>query len=85
MPVVRLVWCKGARIELLAQNNIRPQDRQLELRAWSAEPEGWFGVLVDPIPGTPPALVSIDSARTLDDRRQAESIVRRKLWKDPRP
>jgi hypothetical protein len=63
MPVVRLVWCKGGRIEILNQGGVRSSDRQLELRAWSAEPDGWMGVLIDPKPGTPPALVYIDSVR----------------------
>lgn len=63
LPYLRLVWYKGGRIELLTQAALRAEDRRLELRAWSAEPEGWIGLLVDPSPNTPATLVRIDSAR----------------------
>lgn len=66
LPVVRLLWAKGGRLEILTQTDVRASDHRLELRAWSAEPEGWIGVLIDPNPGTPPAIVHIDSARNVE-------------------
>lgn len=66
LPIVRLVWYKGGRIEILSQSSVRTSDHRLELRAWSAEPDGWIGILIDPTPNTPSALVHIDSARLTD-------------------
>ncbi len=66
LPCIRLVWYKGGRLELLTQAPLRAEDARLELRAWSAEPEGWIGILVDPGANTPDALVRIDSARVAD-------------------
>ncbi|MFT3829230.1 MAG: hypothetical protein QM691_05925 [Opitutaceae bacterium] len=63
LPCIRLVWYKGGRLELLTQAPLRAEDGKLELRAWSAEPEGWIGILVDPGANTPDTLVRIDSAQ----------------------
>jgi hypothetical protein len=47
VPTVRIVWCKGGRLQVLQQGGL-PPDGILDFRAWCAEPGGWIGVLLDP-------------------------------------
>jgi hypothetical protein len=50
LPAIRVFWCKGGRLQIESQAPLREADRQMEFRAWSAEPGGWFGILVDQEP-----------------------------------
>jgi hypothetical protein len=61
-PVLRLVWRKGARIDLLVQEPLRDAAGALNFRGWNAETDGWFGLLVDPGPDTAPALIRFKPA-----------------------
>ncbi len=47
MPIVRVVWSKGGRLEILHQQGLPLDTRRLEVKAWPAEPGGWFGFLFD--------------------------------------
>lgn len=46
LPVVRVLYYKGGRLEVLTQDAIRSMD-PVRLRAWCAEGDGWIGVLLD--------------------------------------
>jgi hypothetical protein len=61
-PMLRLVWCKGARLEILTQERLPSPDGRRSFRGWSAEPDGWFGLLADPGAGTAPALARFNSS-----------------------
>jgi hypothetical protein len=56
-PVLRLVWCKGGHLELLQQEGLSAPDARIVFRGWSPEPDGWFGLLVDPGSTSAPAMV----------------------------
>ena len=56
-PILRLVWRKGARIDVLVQEPLRDAGGVLPFRGWNAEADGWFGLLIDPGPNTAPALI----------------------------
>ena len=47
VPMVRVVWCKGGRLQLLQQGNV-PPGGTFDFHAWCGEPGGWIGVLLDP-------------------------------------
>lgn len=48
-PVYRMVWYGGGRLELLHQAAVEGGSAAPNLvRAWAAEPDGWFGLLIDP-------------------------------------
>ncbi|HUL51847.1 MAG TPA: hypothetical protein VLT83_00425 [Opitutaceae bacterium] len=51
-PAVRVVWYKGGRLQFESQGVLRESDHRMEFRAWSAEPDGWFGILADADPAT---------------------------------
>jgi hypothetical protein len=55
-PLVRVVWCKGGRLQLLQQGPV-PAGGTFDFRAWCAEPGGWIGVLLDP--GLPSVRASV--------------------------
>lgn len=46
LPVVRVLYYKGGRLEILAQDAIRSADA-VQFRAWCAEGDGWIGLLLD--------------------------------------
>jgi hypothetical protein len=58
-PVMRGLWMKDARFEVFSQMSVRESDRTAEFHGWGAEPGGWLIVAIDPIDGTPPALIRI--------------------------
>jgi len=60
-PVLRLVWRKGARIDVLVQEPLREANGTLDFHGWNAEQDGWFGLLVDPAPDTAPAVIRFKS------------------------
>lgn len=45
-PVVRVVWYKGGRLQIIHQEWAK-RGQPFDFRVWTAEPGGWFGVLVD--------------------------------------
>ena len=59
-PMVRVVWYKGGRLQLMQQGQI-PADRPFEFHVWTAEPGGWIGILVDPGAAGPAVQVRIDA------------------------
>jgi len=61
-PVLRLVWRRGARIDLLVQEPLRDANGTLKFRGWNAEADGWFGLLADPGPNAAPALIRFQPA-----------------------
>jgi hypothetical protein len=58
-PVYRIVWGKGARVEIIDQGNLSPGAPR-PFRMWSAEPDAWFGIINDEAEGGPPFHVRID-------------------------
>ncbi len=54
LPVVRVLYYKGGRLDVLTQDAIRAED-PVQFHAWSAEGGGWIGLLLDPS-GSVPAL-----------------------------
>lgn len=60
-PVVRVLYLKGAKLEVLTQSAIRAPERKFAFRAWSAEPDGWLVILTEPNQSTPPVAVGIKS------------------------
>lgn len=56
--MVRVLWYKGGRLQILQQNWLQ-RDRAVDFRAWTAEPGGWIGLLVDPGEGMAPAVVRL--------------------------
>lgn len=48
-PVVRVLWYRGGRIEMITQREI-PAEGEISFDAWMAEYQGWVAVLVDPNP-----------------------------------
>lgn len=46
-PVLRVFYYKGGRLEVLSQEAVHSAE-PINLRAWSAEADGWIGVLLDP-------------------------------------
>ncbi len=59
-PVLRLVWRRGARIDLLVQEPLRDTNGALRFRGWNAEGDGWFGLLADPGPSAAAALIRFE-------------------------
>lgn len=45
-PMVRVVWYKGGRLQLVQQEWAQ-RGRSVDIRVWTAEPGGWVGILVD--------------------------------------
>jgi hypothetical protein len=43
---VRVIWCKGARVQILQQGFLS-REAPLDFRAWTAEPGGWIGIVVE--------------------------------------
>lgn len=60
MPLVRGLWYKGGRVQIAWQDRLNPEAREQHFHSWSAGPEGWIGILMDPLPGVAPVLVRID-------------------------
>ncbi len=58
-PMVRVVWYKGGRLQLMQQGQI-PADRPFDFHVWTAEPGGWIGILVDPGAAGPAVQVRVD-------------------------
>ncbi len=51
-PVLaRVVWYKGGRLQVLQNGWVMP-NQPFDFKAWTAEPGGWFGVLLDGGAGT---------------------------------
>lgn len=59
-PVVRVLYCKGGRLEPLAQLPVR---RPEGFRAWSPEEGGWLGILVDNRRELPPLRLKLTRAQ----------------------
>lgn len=59
LPIIRVVWYKGGRLEVIQQETLASPTAKFHFRAWSAEPDGWFGIMADPVAGMIPATVRI--------------------------
>lgn len=57
-PVVRIVWYKGGRLQIIQQEWVR-HDAPVDLRVWTAEPGGWIGILADSGAGFIPVNVRV--------------------------
>jgi len=64
-PTVRVVWYKGGRLQIALQEKLSSEAEAASFSTWSGEPEGWFGILVDPAVGAASVLVSVDQAERL--------------------
>ncbi len=60
MPLVRVLWYKGGRVQIAWQDRLNPHSKTHHFHSWSSGPEGWFGILVDPLPGVAPITVLIN-------------------------
>jgi len=56
--VCRVIWAKAARVEVVEQGGVSRGERR-PFRLWSAEPDGWFGVINDQGPGGAPLRVRV--------------------------
>jgi len=63
-PVVRVLFYKGSRLDVLTQSAIRDPDRQFEFNAWSPEPDGWLVIMLEPNTSVPPVRIKLLSAKT---------------------
>jgi hypothetical protein len=61
-PMVRVVWYKGGRLQMMQQGQI-PAGGAFDFHVWCAEPGGWFGILVDQTAGTAPTRVRVNAAK----------------------
>ncbi len=61
-PLVRAFYYKGGRLELTSQAGTGEEGR-LEFRVWSAEPDGWLVLSVDPNPRAAPLLFKVTEVR----------------------
>lgn len=59
-PMVRVVWYKGGRLQLMQQGQVGA-DRPFDFHVWTAEPGGWIGILADPGAAGPAVQVRIDA------------------------
>ena len=57
--MVRLVWYKGGRVQVLQSDWIMP-DKPFVFRGWTAEPGGWFGLVFEPTDRAAAAQVRIN-------------------------
>ncbi len=46
-PMVRVVWYKGGRLQMMQQGPV-PKNEPFYFHVWCAEPGGWIALLVDP-------------------------------------
>lgn len=60
MPLVRVLWYKGGRVQIAWQDRLNSENRSHHFHSWSPGPEGWFGILSDPSPGAAPVTVLIN-------------------------
>ena len=60
MPLIRTLWYKGGRVQIAWQDRLDPVSRMHRFHTWSAGPEGWIGILVDPLPGVASVEVRIE-------------------------
>ncbi len=60
-PTVRVVWYKGGRLQMMQQGPV-PTNGEFAFHAWSGEPGGWFGILVDDGAGTAPVRAQVTTA-----------------------
>lgn len=65
-PVMHVLYCKGAKLDVVAESAIRDPGRRFEFKARSAERDGWLVFRIDAQDGVPPVLVRIDSVKVAD-------------------
>lgn len=61
-PMVRVVFYKNGRMEIVAQQALAGME-PVRFHAWSAESDGWLGILVDANPAQPPVRVRFEALR----------------------
>ena len=64
-PVVRVLYVKGAKLEVLEQSMVGGADRKYLFNAWSAEPDGWLVIVTGLSPQAPPVdlrIVAVEAA-----------------------
>ena len=59
-PVVRVVWYKGGRLQLMQQGTVEA-GQPFAFHVWTAEPGGWIGILLDQAPVAASAQVRVTS------------------------
>jgi hypothetical protein len=65
-PLIRVLYYKGARLDVLTQGPVRAEDRRFEFKAWSTEPGGWLVILTEPGQAFSPVSVRINSVKPAD-------------------
>lgn len=58
-PVVRVLYYKGAKLDVQSQSAIRDPGRRFAFNAWSAERNGWLVIMVEPNASVPPVAVRL--------------------------
>jgi hypothetical protein len=61
-PMVRVVWYKGGRLQIMQQAPV-PADGPFEFHVWCGEPGGWIGILLDQGEGVASAQVQVTEAK----------------------
>lgn len=61
-PIVRVMYVKGPKLEVMDQLVIDSPEREFSFRGWSAESDGWLAVLVDPSDTAPPVSIRLSAA-----------------------
>lgn len=58
-PVVRVLYYKGAKLDVQSQSAIRAPGRRFDFKAWSAERGGWLVIMLEPNASVPPVTVKL--------------------------
>lgn len=62
-PVVRVLYYKGAKLDVQSQSAIREPSRRFDFNAWSAERNGWLVIMLEPNASVPPVSIKLLSAK----------------------
>lgn len=65
-PVLRVLFFKGAKLEVLAQSAIREPERDFAFRGWSAERDGWLVITLEPYPTSPAVYLRLTAMKQAD-------------------
>lgn len=61
MPYLSILWYQGGRVQITDSYGVSREDPVRRFHSWSAGKDGWFGIIIDPRPGTNPVTVRIEN------------------------
>jgi hypothetical protein len=65
-PVVRVLFFKGAKLDLQAQSAIREPAQDFAFKGWSAERDGWLVIMLEPYPTSPSVYLRLTGMKKMD-------------------